>query len=108
MRFLRAIAALIILATTAEGALTLLVHDSRRTFLQRTMASTAAFAGLACGGVPLANAAYTREVGGSDKSAEQAAYNIQVCVYMYICICVCEISLPLPCQIQFTKFLFQM
>lgn len=81
MRMLRAIATLFILATTAVAALTSSVHDSRRTFLQRTIAATVTIGGVATGsGGPFsaANAAYTREVGGPEKSAEQAAYNLQV------------------------------
>ncbi len=82
MRMLRAIATLFILATstTAVAALTSSVHDSRRTFLQRTIAATVTIGGVATSGGPFsaANAAYTREVGGPEKSAEQAAYNLQV------------------------------
>lgn len=93
MRLLRVVASIVILAPTAQGALTSVVHDSRRAFLQRTIATT--IVGGLSGGVPSANAAYTREVGGATKSAEQAAYNIQVC---YIsAACVLENS-PLQCH----------
>jgi hypothetical protein len=78
----RAIGTLVvILATTANAALTSSVHDSRRTFLQRTIAvATVSIGGVGTSGAPFsaANAAYTREVGGPEKSAEQAAYNLQV------------------------------
>ena len=63
---------------TAADALSSSVYVTRRAFWQGTAIGGSVGLTLATTTSDVANAAYTREVGGPGASAEQAAYNIQV------------------------------
>ena len=68
-----------LLLVTAALAWSTIVPYSRRTLFQQAIVTTAGLiGGSGLPNIAAANAAYTREVGGEGKSAEQAAFNIQV------------------------------
>jgi hypothetical protein len=69
-----------VVLVTAADALSSSVHVSRRAFWQGTAigGSFGLILVTTTTSSDVANAAYTREVGGPGASAEQAAYNIQV------------------------------